>query len=346
MTPFSLEVRFSGVCHFGPPFTAEDKSGKFTKVLFPKSGTHSQAPDYSQEKWRALDKQKLERHVAFLAFDPRDVVDARSPESHLDAAGLVYIDGYDISFDITYHIDKETSDAGHELRPRFAPQPTNELLRYKTSYRDYLAPLDKVAGKYYHIDKTSLVGSTVTIKDEDIYASHYDVEWKINKRLSGSETKRFCAQEIIWCDGYITSLKIRGRSRDQSGKKINLELRPGRQDHPVKLSFLTYSVGNPLEWARKRTLSPDKDFRWYYQLMSEGQRKKIKKKLHPWYLRILWLKPYSLPIPKPIKFFGVHFKLLPLALFWHKHFGKRKNYEDLDFAKKSIRGSNCLPSGG
>lgn len=336
---FSLTVRFSGLCHFISQHGLGARRGDMT-IVFPNSGESSRD---LPEELEALDGRKLERHVPYMLFDPRNLAPSAKNQIPSPMKAAWYFRHYRVHFEFISNQRDELSwpydeSIGDLWRSRLLRDDTG---RSKQNGRDmaavtsnsdmaYLAPLRKICGSYFSLNPHALklkqpmcpvVNAQILLKQGKLRTLiNEEVSyWKCSKVLCGKSLRRPLAWAVDWTVSGLKKLFIAGEPlqfedpRIPSPSPTRFELRP-YEDNSIFIEIGAYSTRNQLGWEVWKGAERDEDFRWYYELFAEKQKEDIRKKLK-------WLLyTQSLPVPSPFEF--------PKG-------GPSGN----------IRGVNCLPSG-
>ena len=275
-----VRIGFSGVCSF---IINSDGSRRVRAcVVLPDA--EGRKDNHITSK-KAPDGTRLRRHRAFLKFNLRQLVAIPTktdvPE---EAEGLVYIEGFRVSFPIT--------DAERKANP----------FKIDSTFTKYLLSMEEVAGSYAddygEVVKKSptanLIAGQVLIDGGTL---KYDLPivdlstWVIPSTLNGKipPLSKSLGHEMALelqniADVAVILTPLGG------GNPETIKFKPVAAE-PVAISIVHLCSENPLRWKGKDLKAKDdEDFKWHYMLFSKTTRDNLEQNI---------LNGLPLPIPLP-----------------------------------------------
>jgi hypothetical protein len=268
---YTLEVTFTGLIGLIHPLGTQASPGV---LVAPRGvqGTYAPPPagkvNPQNPKRKALDDKELRRHLTILRV-PGD-------GGFFDES-LVYLDGETLQF---YFSDASTGGG-------LTVQGGNYLISLPKVTKSSELDLNRKDGQ------EPVVGLRIPLDRGSLDVQKGEHTWTIPGTLAanGGAVRGEFAHQAVWTvDGLTTSVKlIRIKGASQSSFTLPT---PG-EGAKLELRVVNLDAEYALEWETQDTVpsaTSDPDFRWYYELLSEGSRGDIK--------GILDVGCHSLPIPQ------------------------------------------------
>jgi hypothetical protein len=280
---FKVRIGFTGVCSF---VINSDTTGRKVRACVVMPDAEGRGDKQHTSK-KAPDGERLLRHRAYLKFKLQQLVSITNKlDVPVDSEGLVYIEGYRVSFKIP--------DAERLANP-FTADPT---------FRNHLLSMEEVAGVYAddfdEIVKPSpaanLIAAQVLI---DSGTLKYDPQpgdppletWIVPNNLTGKipPLSKALTHEMALGLSNISELVVVLQPLG-GGNPDEIKLKPVATE-PVEISIAHLCSENPLRWKTTDVdQKADVDFKWHYMLFSLATRDSLTRNI---------LGGLQLPIPLP-----------------------------------------------
>lgn len=127
--------------------------------------------------------------------------------------------------------------------------------------------------------------------DRGSFSCRGSSRWTIPGTLNGGKTTDFAREVHLTVEGLQSDVQVIASRFDGKGSR-SLSIPTGSEDVVVDIKNL--EAQDVVEHLHRRVAprKPDEDFRWYFELLSEGRKQ--------WVRRLLAATNADLPIPMPI----------------------------------------------
>lgn len=261
---FEVRVSFTGICAL---VVDTNPAEKRAVVVLPQAWNNSVVCPT-----KAADEKQLIRHRAFLSFPVHRLTGAQAVPSATE--GIYYLNGPKV--------------AGTDVR--FVPTGANPPLTIPAPL-DSLANLHDAAPDFSEVDSMLLHPNTVDstrvtgriwLDSGTLSTGVAPESWTIPGTLNtnGKVIEKGLSHELVVTWNGLTSFKISLAS--YAGTPVELEFKAGDKEK-IKITIAHLCDQNPLRWettAAREEMTPDDDFRWYYQLLKPAPYGDLPRALH------------------------------------------------------------------
>lgn len=265
---FNATVTFTGICAL-----VRDPSLPKAMVILPEAWDQKPVlPDPAQ------DAAPLRRHRAFLRIDARHL---SGPEG---AFLVLYLNGESLpGADVTFVTQGGGTGIFYDI-PGLAP--LGDIAPGHSLVDPALLSATPLAGRLaarFHLDRGTLVAEAATNPDGS------PLSWAFPGTLhpQGAVIEQGLAHQMGLYFAGLTSLKV--RIHPYGGSQFELDLLP--VNNSVELAVAHLCDDNTLRWPNQSDpaeSSPDEDFRWYFELLTDSDKQDLIQTLHS-----------ALPLPLP-----------------------------------------------
>lgn len=297
---FDVKIIFSGLVMFVPNSYEKSKARMCALLL---DGTNLKVRDEDgavRERYALDGKSKLRYHKAFIRF-PIDIVSGIDPAIKSENLGIWHLDRQRLILKTTppekEGLNKfETQGLEHDVQGSRTNENADNFFwtaNLNRVYEDFKVnptllfpnpPSGTIAAQFF-IDQGKLGCESPTG-----FIMEYD------STLSDKIYKSVFSHEVSLVLQNLESATLTAISFDGSRPRRELDLArlpkiPGIERETVEIYILNLCIENSLQWYTEHAPSPDEDSKWYYELLSDHDKKIVKDHLWNGFL----------PIPRPVR---------------------------------------------